>query len=69
MATSRRPFTPEFKAEALKLVPEQGRSFVDVARGNERISGASDSNGAKNHDLHHDGRSATAAATTEVGPG
>ncbi len=32
MPTKRRTFTPEFKAEAVKLVTEQGRSFVEVAR-------------------------------------
>ena len=32
MAKTRRTFTPEFKAEAVKLVTEQGRSFVEVAR-------------------------------------
>lgn len=32
MPTTRRAFTPEFKAEAVKLVTEQGRSFVEVAR-------------------------------------
>ena len=32
MPTTRRTFTPEFKAEAVKLVTEQGRSFVEVAR-------------------------------------
>ncbi len=31
MPTTRRTFTPEFKAEAVKLVTEQGRSFVEVA--------------------------------------
>jgi transposase len=31
MATTRRTFTPEFKAEAVKLVTEQGRSFVEAA--------------------------------------
>src|SRR3954452_14714807 len=28
----KRAFTPEFKAEAVKLVTEGGRSFVEVAR-------------------------------------
>ena len=32
MATTRRTFTPEFKAEAVKLVTEQGRSFAEAAR-------------------------------------
>jgi transposase len=32
MAKTRRSFTPEFKAEAVKLVTEQGRSFVEAAR-------------------------------------
>jgi transposase len=32
MPKTRRTFTPEFKAEAVKLVTEQGRSFVEVAR-------------------------------------
>jgi transposase len=32
MPTTRRTFTPEFKAEAVKRVTEQGRSFVEVAR-------------------------------------
>ena len=32
MPTTRRAFTPESKAEAVKLVTEQGRSFVEVAR-------------------------------------
>ncbi len=32
MPTTRRTFTPEFKAEAVKLVTEQGRSFVEVAK-------------------------------------
>lgn len=32
MAKTRRTFTPEFKAEAVKLVTEQGRSFVEAAR-------------------------------------
>jgi transposase len=32
MPTTRRTFTPEFKAEAVRLVTEQGRSFVEVAR-------------------------------------
>jgi len=32
MPTTRRTFTPESKAEAVKLVTEQGRSFVEVAR-------------------------------------
>jgi len=32
MPTTRRTFTPEFKAEAVKLVTEQGRSFVEAAR-------------------------------------
>jgi transposase len=31
MAKTRRTFTPEFKAEAVKLVTEQGRSFVEAA--------------------------------------
>jgi transposase len=33
MAKTRRTFTPEFKAEAVKLVTEQGRSFVEAAHG------------------------------------
>ncbi len=32
MSTTRRTFTPEFKVEAVKLVTEQGRSFVEVSR-------------------------------------
>lgn len=32
MAKTRRTFTPEFKAEAVKLVTEQGRSLSEVAR-------------------------------------
>ena len=32
MAKHRRTFTPEFKAEAVKLVTEQGRSVAAVAR-------------------------------------
>jgi transposase len=32
MAKTRRTFTPEYKAEAVKLVTEQGRSFVEAAR-------------------------------------
>ena len=32
MPTTRRTFTPEFKAEAVRLVTEQGRSFVEAAR-------------------------------------
>jgi transposase len=32
MPTTRRTFTAEFKAEAVNLVTEQGRSFVEVAR-------------------------------------
>ncbi len=32
MPTTRRTFTPEFKAEAVKLVTEQGRSFVEASR-------------------------------------
>src|SRR3954465_7416956 len=32
MPTIRRTFTPEFQAEAVKLVTEQGRSFVEAAR-------------------------------------
>jgi transposase len=32
MPKTRRTFTPEFKAEAVKLVTEQGRSFVEVSR-------------------------------------
>jgi transposase len=31
MPKTRRTFTPEFKAEAVKLVTEQGRSFVAAA--------------------------------------
>ena len=31
MAKSRRTFTSEFKAEAVRLVTEQGRSFVEAA--------------------------------------
>ena len=31
MAMTRRTFTPEFKAEAAKLVTEQGPSFIEVA--------------------------------------
>ncbi len=32
MATTRRTFTPEFKAEAVRLVSEQGKSLAEVAR-------------------------------------
>ena len=32
MAKSRRTFTPEFKAQAVKLVTEQGKSVAEVAR-------------------------------------
>jgi transposase len=32
MPKTRRTFTTEFKTEAVKLVTEQGRSFVEVAR-------------------------------------
>ena len=32
MPKTRRTFTPEFKAEAVKLVTEQARSFVEVSR-------------------------------------
>ena len=32
MAKARRTFTPEFKAQAVKLVTEQGRSVAEVAR-------------------------------------
>src|SRR4051795_9040226 len=32
MATTRMTFTPEFKAEAVRLVTEQGRSLAEVAR-------------------------------------
>jgi transposase len=32
MAKPRRTFTPEFKAQAVKLVTEQGRSVAEVAR-------------------------------------
>ena len=32
MAKTRRTFTPEFKAEAVKLVTEQGKSLAEVAR-------------------------------------
>jgi transposase len=32
MATTRRTFTPEFKAQAVKLVNERGRSVAEVAR-------------------------------------
>jgi transposase len=32
MAKTRRTFTPEFKAEAVRLVTEQGRSFVETAQ-------------------------------------
>ena len=32
MPATRRTFTPEFKAQAVKRVTEQGRSFVEVAR-------------------------------------
>ena len=31
MAKTRRSFTPEFKAQAVKLVTEQGLSFVEAA--------------------------------------
>ena len=32
MARTRRTYTPEFKAEAVKLVTEQGYSFAEAAR-------------------------------------
>ena len=32
MAKTRRPFTPEFKAQAVKLVTEQAKSIAEVAR-------------------------------------
>src|SRR3954454_22462572 len=32
MAKTRRMFTPEFKAQAVKLVTEQGKSLAEVAR-------------------------------------
>ncbi len=32
MPTTRRTFTPEFKAEAVKLVTEQGYSVAEAAR-------------------------------------
>ena len=32
MARTRRTYTPEFKAEAVKLVPEQGYSLAEAAR-------------------------------------
>jgi transposase len=32
MAKTRRTFPPEFKAQAVKLVTEQGRSLAEVAR-------------------------------------
>src|SRR5688500_2843079 len=32
MAKARRTFTPEFKAQAVKLVTEQGKSLAEVAR-------------------------------------
>src|SRR3954463_4743945 len=32
MAKTRRTFTPEFKAQAVKLVTEQGKSIAKVAR-------------------------------------
>ena len=32
MAKTRRTFTPEFKAEAVRLVTEQGKSIAEVAR-------------------------------------
>ena len=32
MAKSRRTFTPEFKAQAVKLVTDQGKSLAEVAR-------------------------------------
>ena len=32
MAKTRRTFTPEFKAEAVRLVTEQGRGLAEVAR-------------------------------------
>jgi transposase len=32
MARRRRTYTPEFKAEAVKLVPEQGYSVAEAAR-------------------------------------
>ncbi len=35
MAKTRRTFTPEFKAEAVKLVTEGGRSLAEVARAHD----------------------------------
>jgi transposase len=32
MAKTRRTFTPEFKAQAVKLVTDQGKSLAEVAR-------------------------------------
>ena len=32
MAKTRRTFTPEFKAQAVKLVTERGKSLAEVAR-------------------------------------
>ena len=32
MAKTRRTFTPEFKAQAVKLVTEQGKGLAEVAR-------------------------------------
>src|ERR1700712_4299776 len=32
MAKTRRTFTPEFKAQAVRLVTEQGKSLAEVAR-------------------------------------
>ena len=32
MSKTRRTFTPEFKAEAVRLVTDQGRSLAEVAR-------------------------------------
>ena len=32
MAKTRRTFTPEFKAQAVKLVTQQGKSLAEVAR-------------------------------------
>ncbi len=32
MPKTRKTFSPEFKAEAVKIVTEQGRSFVEVSR-------------------------------------
>jgi transposase-like protein len=37
MAKTRRTFTPEFKAQAVKLVTEQGKNLADLDLGESMI--------------------------------